>query len=144
MDHDEIILGNSTDVVIALAKALGDSFLTYLTKIGPSLVRYLDDSHPTSDRVMAIGCLAETFNSCPSAIVVYFNDFLQIILKNSGTDNSGLNRNCAYSIGILAEHSGIHLQHHLPAILPALNQLYEGSDEADAKDNAVAAICRVA
>lgn len=92
-----------------MSKVLGDQFLNYLTKIGPSLVKYLDDSHPTSDRVMVIGCLAETFNNCPSAIVVYFNDFLQIVLKNSTTDHSGLNRNCAYSIGILAENSGVLL-----------------------------------
>lgn len=43
MDHDEIILGNTTDVIIAMSKALGDSFLPYLTKFAPSLVRYLDD-----------------------------------------------------------------------------------------------------
>lgn len=83
--------------------------MQYLGKIGPSLVKYLDDSHPTSDRVMVIGCLAETFNNCPPAIIVYFNDFIQILLKNANTDHSGLNRNIAYSFGILAEHSGIQL-----------------------------------
>lgn len=76
LDHDEIILGNTTDVIISLSKALGDQYMGYLAKIGPSLVRYLDESHPTSDRVMVIGCLAETFNNCPAAIPVYFNDFL--------------------------------------------------------------------
>jgi hypothetical protein len=83
--------------------------MVYMGKIGPSLVKYLDDTHPTSDRVMVVGCLAETFNNCPPAISVYFNDFLQIILKNSTTDHSGLNRNCAYAIGILAEFSGVLL-----------------------------------
>lgn len=109
MDHDEIILGNTTDVIIALSKALGDQYMTYMSRVGPSLVRYLDDSHPTSDRVMVIGCLAESFNNCPPAISVYFNDFLTIILKNSTTDHSGLNRNVAYAIGILAEFSGVLL-----------------------------------
>jgi importin-4 len=83
MDHDEIILGNTTDVIIELARALGDQFLGYLTRIGPSLVRYLDDSHPKSDIVMVIGCLAETFIACTAAIPVYFKDFLQILLKNA-------------------------------------------------------------
>ena len=69
-------------------------------------MRYLDDSHPRSDIVMAIGCLAETFASCTAAIPVYFNDFLHILLKNSKSNDSGLNRNVSYSIGILAEHSG--------------------------------------
>jgi hypothetical protein len=53
---------------------------------------------------MVIGCLAETFNSCPAAIAVYFNDFMQILMKNCNTDDSSLNRNVAYAIGILAEH----------------------------------------
>ena len=109
MDHDEIILGNTTDVIIAMARALGDQFLEYFTRIGPSLVRYLDDSHPVSDKIMVIGCLAESFNNCRAAIPVYFNDFLHIVLKNAKTDNSSMNRNCAYAIGILAEHSGVLL-----------------------------------
>lgn len=62
----------------------------------------MDDSHPKSDIVMAIGCLAETFNSCTAAIPVYFNDFLSIMLKNSKTTDSGLNRNVSYAIGLLA------------------------------------------
>lgn len=53
---------------------------------------------------MVIGCLAETFNSCPAAIAVYYNDFMQILMKNSDTNDSGMNRNVAYAIGILAEH----------------------------------------
>ena len=35
LDHDEIILGNATDVVISVSKALGDSFLPYLNKLAP-------------------------------------------------------------------------------------------------------------
>jgi hypothetical protein len=35
LDHDEIILGNATDVLISVSKALGDSFLPYLAKVGP-------------------------------------------------------------------------------------------------------------
>ena len=64
MDHDEIILGNTTDVIISLSKAMGDSFLPYLARLGPTLVKYLDDEHPKSDKVMVIGCLAEVFNNC--------------------------------------------------------------------------------
>ena len=30
LDHDEIILGNATDVIISVSKALGDSFVPYL------------------------------------------------------------------------------------------------------------------
>ena len=29
MDHDELIFGNTTDLIIALSKSLGDGFLLY-------------------------------------------------------------------------------------------------------------------
>lgn len=31
LDHDEIILGNTTDLIISLSKALGDQFLPYFS-----------------------------------------------------------------------------------------------------------------
>lgn len=78
---------------------------------------------------MVIGCLAESFNNCRSAIPIYFNDFLQIIIKNSKTDNSSMNRNCAYAIGILAEHSGVLLGQHLNTVIEILSQLHANSEE---------------
>ena len=143
MDHDEIILGNTTDVIIEMARALGNNFLPYLAPLGPSLVRYLDDTHPKSDIIMVIGCLAETFSSCTAAIPVYFGDFLAILLKNSKTTDSGLNRNISYAIGILAENSGPMLGQHLNPCLEALNTMYAASEEQDAKDNIVSASCRL-
>lgn len=55
---------------------------------------------------MVIGCLAETFNNCTAAIPVFINDFMQIIYKNCKTNESAMNRNCAYAIGVLATHAG--------------------------------------
>ena len=51
-----------------MSKALGDSFLPYLNKLAPKLVKYLGDDHPKSDRIMVIGCLSEVMNNCPKAI----------------------------------------------------------------------------
>lgn len=93
---------------------------------------------------MVIGCMAESFNNCPSAAIIYFNDFLQILLKNSETGNSGMNRNIAYALGILSQTTGVLMNPHLNTILALLNQLYASSDEQDAKDNIVAALCRIA
>ncbi len=78
---------------------------------------------------MVIGCLAETFNNCPSAIVVYFNDFLHILNKNSQSDHSGLNRNIAYSLGILAEKGGALMNQHITAVLEMLERLHKNSEE---------------
>lgn len=83
LDHDEIILGNATDVLISVSKALGDSFLPYLAKVGPKLDRYLRDDHPKSDKIMVIGCLSEIMNNCPTAINSFFDEFFKVIVKHA-------------------------------------------------------------
>ena len=78
---------------------------------------------------MVIGCLAETFSACTAAIPVYFKDFLFILLKNAKTDDSDLNRNIAYALGILAQHSGVLMSQHLQPCLEALSAMYSSSEE---------------
>ena len=107
LDHDELILGNATDVVISLSKCLKDSFLPYMQRLAPKLVLYLGDDHPKSDKIMVIGCLGETFNQCTPAIQAYFNDFFQVLLKHSTSDDSSLNRNVSYGISVLADKAPV-------------------------------------
>jgi len=76
MDHDEIILGNSTDLIIAMSSCLGASFQPFLKMLAPVLYPYLGDEHPQSDKTMVIGCLAEVFNNCPDAIPEYFENYM--------------------------------------------------------------------
>jgi len=103
LDHDEIILGNTTDVLISISKALGDTFLPYFTRVAPKLVKYLGDEHPKSDKIMMIGCIAEIMNNCPSAINTYFDHFFKVIMMHCSTTDGQMNRNCSYGIGILAQ-----------------------------------------
>jgi hypothetical protein len=113
LDHDEIILGNATDVVISVSKALGDSFLPYLNKLAPKLVSYLGDEHPKSDKIMIIGCLAEVMNNCPVAIQFYFNDFFKVIMSQCKSTDGQMNRNCSYALGILAQKAPQQFKQHL-------------------------------
>ena len=109
LDHDELILGNSTDLIVSLGKCLADSFMPFLQRLGPKLVKYLGDDHPKSDRIMVIGCLGETFNQCPSSMTVYFNDFFQVLLKHSTSDDGSLNRNVAYAIAVCADKAPLEV-----------------------------------
>lgn len=109
LDHDEVILGNTTDVVISLSNCLGDSFVPYLERLGPKLYQYLTPDHPRSDKIMVIGCLAEVFNNCPAAITLYFNDFIKLLLIHSTTGDGQMNRNVSYSFGILADKAPAEL-----------------------------------
>lgn len=38
LDHDEVILGNTTDLINELSKCLKDGFVDYLRRLGPKLV----------------------------------------------------------------------------------------------------------
>jgi len=89
--------------MISMAKALGEQFVPLLEKLAPSLAPYLDEKHPRSDNVMAIGCLSEIFNSSPTVISSHFETFYQILMRMSVTDDGSLNRNVAYGIGVLAK-----------------------------------------
>jgi len=144
LDHDELILGNATDLVIALSKCLQNSFLPCLQRLGPKLVRYLGEEHGKSDRIMVIGCLAETFNQCPAALTVYFNDFMQVLFKHSTSDDGSLNRNVSYGMAICADKaSPEQFLPHLANTLVAIKQMHTASEEPDAKDNCLAAIVRI-
>lgn len=143
LDHDEIILGNATDLIISLAKAYGDSFMPYMQRLGPLLVTYLTDEHPRSDKLMIIGCMAEVMAASPILINSYFDDFFQVILKHCTSDDSQMNRNCAYGIGILAEKCHEKFPQHLQTALSAIKTMHTNSEDKDAKDNCIASIVRI-
>jgi len=102
IDHDELILGNVTDIVIAVARAMGNEFAPVFAKLAPHIVAYTDDQHPKYDKNVALGCIAEVFAAAPSVIPTYFNDYLQLLEKMATFNDSKVNRNVAYSIGVLA------------------------------------------
>lgn len=142
-DHDEIILGNATDVIISVAKCLGNDFAPYLAKLGPKLVTYLAPEHPKSDKIMVIGCLSEVLNSCPVAIQYYFDDYFKVILKHATTSDGQMNRNCSYALGILADKAPEQFLPHLGTAMMAVKMMYEASDADDAKENCIACLCRI-
>ena len=137
-------MGNATDIVISLSRCLQDSFLPYIQRFAPKLVKYLGDDYPKSDKVMIIGCLSETFNQCPSAITYYFNEFMQTLMSHSTTDDGSLNRNVAYGIAIIADKAPVEMfGPHLGTAMQAIKNMHQASLEEDAKDNCIACIVRI-
>lgn len=124
LDHDEIILGNCTDVLISVAKACGDSFLSLFTKVAPKLVKYLGDEHGKSDKVMIIGCLGEIMNNCPSAITNYFDHFWKVIMQHCTTNDGLMNRNCSYAIGILCQKAPAQFKPVMQQAMAAVQSMH--------------------
>ena len=143
IDHDEIIFGNVSDLIIGLARAYGNMFNEVFQKVSQQLVVYTTDKHPKSDRNMALGCLAETFAACDSLIPQYFNDYYALLLKNSDTKDDKINRNVAYSLGVLAEHSQLLFQPKVNEALALLEKIHGNSTDDATLDNILAASCRI-
>ena len=143
IDHDELILGNTTDLMLWTARAMGNEFLPVFTELAPALYEYTTDKHPKSDRHMAIGCIGDIFSSCPAAIPACFEAFVKLIDANSHLQDSKMNRNLAYGVGVLAQHAQMLFQPHVPNFLTLLTRLNDNSSEQAAKDNVLAAMCKI-
>ena len=76
IDHDEIILGNATDVILYFARAYGDLFAPTFDAVYPLLLEYTSDKHPKSDRNMIIGCIGDVFANCNAVVPKYYEQFV--------------------------------------------------------------------
>ncbi len=85
-----------------LSKSLGDEFLSSFGKLAPHIFDYLTDRHAKYDKLDAIYCITNVFDSCNSAIPMYFLQFVYTIEENGKSNDSRMNRNIAWAIGILA------------------------------------------
>lgn len=112
IDHDEVIFGNVTDLVIGLARAFGNEFAPAFDVVSGLIVSYTSEKHPKSDKNMALGCIAEVFAACEAVVPKYFNDYVPLLEANSNTKDSKVNRNVAYSIGVLAQHAPLLFRPH--------------------------------
>lgn len=143
IDHDEVILGNITDLIYETARSFGNDFGPYFARIAPVLVEYTSEKHPKNDKNMALGCIGEVFASAPGIISNYFADYLPLLEQNSKTKDSRVNRNIAYNLGVLAQHAPLLFQPHVQNALMLLHRMHEESEEPEAKDNIIAAFCRI-
>lgn len=71
-----MILGNTTDIILYLARAFGNSFAPYFEKLQPDLAVYCDENHPKSDRNMIIGCVGEVFAAAEATVANYYAWFI--------------------------------------------------------------------
>ena len=128
IDHDKLIFGNVTDLIISLTRAYGNEFTQALTVLIPQVVLYTSDKHPLSDKSMAIGCLAEVFAAAEGVIPTYFNDYLPLLEKFSTTNDVKMNRHVAYSIGVLAQHAPLLFRPHVNSGIVLLQKLHSNCE----------------
>ena len=127
INHDEVILGNITDLVFETARSFGNEYATHFALIAPHLVEYTSDKHPKNDKNMVFGSLSEVFAAAPGIIPTYYNDYLPLLEKNAETNDCKVIRNIAYSLGILAQHATVLFQPHVNSANILLKKLFENA-----------------
>lgn len=106
-DGNELIIANSTDLIISLTKALGSKYQTfYLNETHDLLMKRLGDEYSHHDKTLVIGTLANVFLYLPQVAVKACDPFLARVSKffrDFDDIDEDLVRNTSFAIGCLAQ-----------------------------------------
>ena len=141
-DHDELIMGDLTDTIQALAKTWGEGFKPYLLQLLPLFSKFTGDSRNSRDRNLFAGCLADTLKHIPSLASEYSNEISGLAVRNIQSGEEYLYRNSVYLLGVLCEVVP-NLASSYSQYLGVIEKLFTEEQEPGVKDNAVAAVCRM-
>jgi hypothetical protein len=145
-DHDEQILGGVVDIFLITSEKLGNDFHDSFTAAFPSLKKYLNVKRSENDRSMIFGCIADTLKYCKISSKFYFEILMasceENIQKNMKRKDEDLFRHIAYLIGVLYEACPEFSISYLSNGLKLLQTIME-STKKTAKDNVIAALCRI-
>ncbi|RKP24485.1 armadillo-type protein, partial [Syncephalis pseudoplumigaleata] len=106
-EHDALLVSASTDMVGALALALGPSFADYFRVYLPHLLAYYTPSRSTSERSMAIGCIGEATCGLKGGITEFTESIYTLVVKALADPEEEVRSNAAFAIGALCQHSTV-------------------------------------
>eukprot|EP00897_Mesotaenium_endlicherianum_P001169 jgi/Mesen1/11052/ME000099S10502 len=133
-EHEEVLLDAATELLPALASALG-----------PSLAPLFQGkaARPAGERTTAIAAIAEVGKEIGAAIAPYCSDVLPVVVRELRDEDAANRRNAAFCAGVLCQHGADKAIPFYNNLLVALHPLF-GEDEEDAvRDNGVGAVARM-
>jgi hypothetical protein len=142
-------LNSIFDVLGSFSKCMGEQFAQYLPTFLAPIAEFSKTSRPTNDRSMAAGCLGDIADGVGTAISPYWEShFLPIIIGGLADEEPGLQRNCAYTLGVCATALTESIAAQYPQILQSIHPIFSlNVDASDAnacsRDNAVGAVCKM-
>ena len=145
IDHNEMVLANVTELVTSVARALGEDLTPHFEKTAELLFMHLGDNYPMRDKSLCIGCLGECFNSMPSLLKKWFNEFytkVVSIMKNE--KNEELLRNCAFALGTLSLIEPKLMKNKSKDTYKLLTSMIDRVKDEGCKDNVVSALFKLA
>ncbi|KAF9345873.1 hypothetical protein BGX26_002644 [Mortierella sp. AD094] len=142
-EFDALLISSASDLVGALAAALGESFIPYAKVFIPHIAKYYKKSKPTSERSMAIGCLGEISAGMLGGVTEFTEVIFPIALKGLSDEEAEVRSNAAYTVGALCQNTNLDISSQYPNILTALYPLFQGQNLDNVTDNACGAVARM-
>jgi len=155
-DHDSVLMDAVCDFVGMSAKCLGIHAIPYLDAMLPEVVKFAKPTRPTSDRAMALGCIAEVLHHLGAeGCKKYGEDLLGIIREGLKDPAHQVKNNAAFAIGALAEGlasaqlgpglGGLASKYPelLEELRPMLTDPVARESHPGMVDNAASALCRM-
>ncbi|KAF8578209.1 ARM repeat-containing protein [Ramaria rubella] len=147
-EEDSMLISAASDVVAALATALGPQFTEPFQTFFPLIIKYYGKNRSVSDRSSTVGCMGEIVGGMKGAITPFTEPILQLLFAALSDSDPQVQSNGAFASGMLVENSEADLSSqylHLLAALRPLFEVAEGSPSArfNARDNATGAVARL-
>ena len=107
------------------------------------LLKYMKPTRPASDRLMAIGAVAEVSAQLKQLAAAYIPHMLPILAAGLKDENSSVKRNSAYCSGVFCLHCPEQMAPFTLQVLQGLQPLLSDEEEDACRDNALGAISRI-
>ncbi|XP_020252179.1 probable importin subunit beta-4 isoform X1 [Asparagus officinalis] len=104
IDHDEVLMDAVSDILPALAKAMGSDFEPILASLFDPLMRFARVPCPPQDRTMVVACLAEVAQGMGAPISGYVNKVMPLVLKELSSSEATNRRNAAFCTGEICKN----------------------------------------
>ncbi|GAB5356542.1 hypothetical protein AAMO2058_000298800 [Amorphochlora amoebiformis] len=150
-DHDEILIDHVTDLLSSIAKITGPDFEPMFRVMLPHLLKFNQQRRAASDRIMAIGTIADVAEEMRWAIKPYLKVLFPQAIASLNDSEVGVRRNAAFATGIFALNGGEDGKAFYGQALEGLHKIIsvdlkekKGDPHWEAcRDNAVSAISKM-
>ena len=142
-DHDAGLWEAVSELLISLPRVLGDQWLLHFTKLVPTLLPYLGAEHPSSDRALAIGVLAESLHQLEACGAGFFVTMLPHAIRCATDEDVTTRQNGTFCLGVLGQYGGVGALPHVQQILTALQPRLGPDEDSSVRDNALGALSRL-
>jgi len=146
-DHDNVVMDQVSDIIGALAKVMGPTFVPYFDVMANPLLKFTKPQRSHTDRSMAIGCFGEVIGEVGMAAMKYIDVLLPTVQAGLQDTMEGVRRNCCFLIASLIRATGASMVSNFPALLQMLSPLCTRSADQHTSDaggadidNALAAV----